>query len=70
MDNYDFELRNKNYYDSLQSKYEEEATVPFTDYLKLEEKNDELKDIITEMLEFINEQDWKGLEGYAKKIRY
>lgn len=70
MDNYNFEMMNKIYYDVLQRRYEEEAKVPFEDYMKLEEQNDELKGIITEMLEFINEKDWEGLSDYAKELRY
>lgn len=66
---YDFEIKNKVYYDSLQRRYEEEAKTPFEDYRKLEDKIANLELCIDEILNLIEKKDMEGLEEYAKELR-
>jgi len=53
------------YYDGKLAELEEKATVPFSDYIDLEEKYDMLKSIIEEVKETIKNHpkigDWKYL---------
>lgn len=54
------------YYDSLYSKYEEEATVRAEDYYRLKDDYDELYYQLQDILYFIKQNDPAGAYEYAK----
>lgn len=56
------------YYESLQTKYEEEATIPAQDYYDLEEKYNELTYQIQDILYYVKINDPAGAYEYAKSV--
>lgn len=68
MEEYNFLLQEKIHEDTLQAKYEEEAKVPFVDYLNLEERVEKLEMAIEEINNCVAEKDWIGLEEFIKNM--
>lgn len=66
MNNDDYKI--DQYYDSLYSKYEEEAKVSAEDYYNLERKYNELTYQLEDILYYIKENDPAGAYEYAKSV--
>lgn len=60
------EILNDRYYDSLYSRYEDEATVSAEDYYKLKDKYDELLYQMQDVIFYLRNNDIAGAYEYLK----